>query len=135
MIVLDVNAAVAIVKGIEEGLALRGLILDGETITAPHFFITELGNVAWKYVRAGELSEEGSHYLLERTMGLVNYFVSTEELLIEAIHEAIRNEHPVYDMLYMVLARRNGATLFTLDKRLRQICVANGVNCVEPMRL
>ncbi|MFR1638442.1 MAG: hypothetical protein ACLSVD_04260 [Eggerthellaceae bacterium] len=24
--------------------------------------------------------------------------------------------HPVYDMLYFVLARRNAATLFTLDR-------------------
>lgn len=69
-----------------------------------------------------------------RTMGLVDRFVPVEELLVEAIHEAIRNEHSVYSMVYFVLARRNAATLFTLDKRLRQICTANGVKCVEPVR-
>ena len=38
--------------------------------------------------------------------------------------------HPVYDMLYFVLARRNAATLFTLDRKLQQLCLDNGVDCV-----
>lgn len=135
MIVLDVNAAVAIAKGTEEGMALRGLMLDGEKVAAPHLFITELGNVVWKYVMAGELTEEGAYCLLERSLGLVDCFVSAEELLVEAIHEAIRHERPVCDMLYLVLARRNSATLATLDKCLCQVCAASGVNCVEPVRL
>ena len=33
-------------------------------------------------------------------------------------------------MLYFVLARRNAATLFTLDRKLQQLCLDNGVNCV-----
>ena len=36
----------------------------------------------------------------------------------------------VYDMLYFVLARRNAATLFTLDRKLQQLCLDNGVDCV-----
>lgn len=43
MIVLDVNAAIAIAKGTEEGRVLRELMMEGEEVVAPHFFLTELG--------------------------------------------------------------------------------------------
>lgn len=135
MIVLDVNAAIAIAKGTEEGLALRELMLEGEEAIAPHLFLTEAANVAWKCVRAGQLDEEGSHMLLESVIGLVDRFVPAEELLIEALHLAIRNNHPVYDMLYFALARRNAATLFTFDKKLRALCRDGDVNCVGVERL
>lgn len=49
----------------------------------------------------------------------------------EALTEAVRLRRPVYDMVYFVLARRLGATLFTLDKRLQALCIDNGVNCVR----
>ena len=42
MIVLDVNAAIAIAKGTEEGRVLRELMMEGEEVVAPHFFLTEL---------------------------------------------------------------------------------------------
>ena len=51
-------------------------------------------------------------------------------MLREALIEAIRLDHPVYDLLYLVLARREGATLFTLDQKLQNLCLDNGVNCV-----
>ena len=58
MIVLDANAAVAMAQGGEAGQALRMLVGNGEAIIAPRCFVTEMGNVAWKYIRIGGLSEE-----------------------------------------------------------------------------
>ncbi|MFR5828271.1 MAG: type II toxin-antitoxin system VapC family toxin [Adlercreutzia equolifaciens] len=123
---LDVNAAIAIAKGTEEGRALRELMIEGEEVIAPHFFLTELGNVVWQIVRAGELGEEDFPLLFERAAGFVDRFVP---LFSEAIHAAIQN-HSVYDMLYFIVTRRNAATLFTFDKKLRAVCEANGVNCL-----
>jgi predicted nucleic acid-binding protein len=34
---------------------------------------------------------------------------------------AVRFDHPVYDALYAVLARRRGAAVLTLDRRLRSL--------------
>jgi len=117
MIVLDVNAAIAIAKGTEEGRTLRELMIEGEEVIAPHFFLTEL-------------DEEDFPVLFERAAGFVDRFVSAEGILLEAIHAAIQNNHPVYDMLYFIVTRRNAATLFTFDKKLRAVCEANGVNCL-----
>lgn len=33
-------------------------------------------------------------------------------------------------MFYFMLARRLGATLFTLDRKLMALCEENGVDCV-----
>lgn len=135
MVVIDVNAAVAIARGTEEGRALRLLLNEPERVVAPRHFLEEMGNVAWRYVAAGDLSEEDALRLFWESAELVDCYADTEPLLTEAINEAIRHNHPVYDMLYFVLARRNAATLFTLDKKLRAICQANGVNCLGMERL
>ena len=42
----------------------------------------------------------------------------------------MRLEHSSYDMVYFILARRTGATLFTLDKKLIELCLNNGVDCL-----
>lgn len=43
MIVLDVNAAITIAKGTEEGRTLRELMMEGEEVVAPHFFFDGTG--------------------------------------------------------------------------------------------
>lgn len=135
MVVIDVNAAVAIARDTEEGRALRMLLNEPERVVAPRHFLEEMGNVAWKYVAIGGLSEEDALRLFWKSAELVDGYADTEPLLTEAINEAIRHNHPVYDMLYFVLARRNAATLFTLDKKLRAICESNGVNCIGMAQL
>ena len=135
MIVLDVNAAVAIAQETEDGLMLQRLMLSGEEIIAPNLFTIELGNVAWKMVSAGMIAEKEAFKLVNYASMLVDRYIAAEELMVESIHEAIHNNHPVYDLLYLVTARRNGATLFTFDKKLRKLCIANGVNCIDVVQL
>lgn len=135
MVVIDANAAVAIAKGTEEGKAFRLLLDKPERIIAPRHFLEEMGNVAWRYAAVGAIPEEDALRLFWAAAELVDYYADTERLLTEAIHEAILNNHPVYDMIYFVLARRNAATLFTLDKKLRAICMSSGVNCIGVERL
>ena len=45
-------------------------------------------------------------------------FMSEKELWKEALNITKAQDHPVYDMLYAALARRNDATLLTMDKEL-----------------
>jgi predicted nucleic acid-binding protein len=62
---------------------------------------------------------------------LVDYYVDVSENHVEAFAESLRLEHSAYDLLYSTLARRNGATLFTLDRKLIELCRREGVNCVH----
>ncbi|BAK45380.1 type II toxin-antitoxin system VapC family toxin [Eggerthella sp. YY7918] len=53
----------------------------------------------------------------------------------ESFAEAVRQNHPVYDLFYATLARRNAATLVTADKRLIALCERMGINCVCEVEL
>lgn len=133
MIVLDASAAVDIVNNTERGKALAYLVEDylGEEILTCDLFQAEVRNALLKYVRADLLDIETAGQCVRDAIDMVDGFVPVEELGDEAFREAVRLRHPVYDMLYLCLARRNGAVLFTLDKRLAAICREAGVNCVS----
>jgi predicted nucleic acid-binding protein len=49
------------------------------------------------------------------------------EIVTEAIAEACRQNHPVYDLLYAVLARRHGAAVLTQDTRLSGLLTRMGI--------
>ena len=53
------------------------------------------------------------------------------ELVTEALAEAARRAHPVYDLLYGVLARRRGCDVLTLDKRLSALLQGMGISVVR----
>lgn len=135
MIVLDCSAGVAMVRGTDDGRALRALVLEGEQIIAPSFYRVELANVAWKLERGGTLSSQGATALLEGGAALVDAYVDEGELLVEALGQAQRLGHCVYDMLYLVLARRCAATLFTLDAKLQRLAATCGVACPSGIAL
>ena len=56
--------------------------------------------------------------------------VDDELLSTEALIAAVRFDHPVYDALYAVLARRRGATVLTLIGRLRSLLEKMRVDAV-----
>ena len=130
MIVLDVCAAVEIVRGTERGRALQGLMLDGEKVVSTELFQAEARNVFWKYVHAGLLDEGAALQYAQCALSLVDEFYPLGEYGDEAFLEATVRDHSVYDMFYLCAARRHRATLFTVDQRLTRVCEEAGVNCV-----
>jgi predicted nucleic acid-binding protein len=135
MIVLDCNAAVAMVFETKEGEALRSLILAGEETISSELLRIELASALRKYVKAGTISEKTitSHY--EKALALVDRFVDLEQNCTEAFTESLRLDHSPYDMLYFTLARRNGATLFTLDNKLVALCERERIDCIHGVNL
>ena len=77
------------------------------------------------------LGKELAMSKLEESLALVDEVIPTRSLMREVVSESVRLGHPVYDIFYFVLARRLGATLFTLDKRLVKLCKQEGVDCVH----
>lgn len=135
MIVLDSSAAMGMVRETDEGLAFRSLIYEGEKTIAPELFKAELGNSIWKYLRSGRIEADKASEWLDKGIGLVDEFVPTSDNLGEALFEAARLDHPVYDLLYLTIARRNAATLVTCDKRLNALCDELGVNRIHEVEL
>lgn len=130
MIVMDCSVAVNIARGTGEGLAAQALMLDGEECIAPTLLFSEATSSIATLERAGAIQKDQAMALLREALSLPDRFISTEKLWAEAFSEARHLRHPAYDMFYAVLARRYGATLFTLDQELQKLCLANGIECI-----
>ena len=135
MIVLDCSAAFAIAQNTVEGQALAQLVCQGERVVAPTLFRAEAANVAFRLARQLERPAALVFEELRDALSLVDEYVDEQDMVLEAASEAVRLGHSAYDMFYFVLARRRGATLFTLDRKLAKLCAANGVSCIEEARL
>ena len=135
MIVLDASVAVDMVRGTSDGMAYRELMLDGEKVVAPHLFVSEVADALLKHVRAGCFDAGTAAAMALEAYEIVDEFVPDENLMPEVLHEAAYNGHSSYDTFYLVLARRNKATLFTRDKKLTALCESCNIDCVHAVRL
>ena len=131
MIVLDVCAAIEIASGTPDGKALENSICEGETVIVPNYFYIELSNTLYKCIRGKLFTADQATRMLSFVKTIVTAEVDVKEMLPEIISESLQLKHPTYDIGYFVLARRNGATLLTVDKRLAEICEENRVSAVH----
>jgi len=116
--VIDASAAIEIVLKKTGAIDLINRIMATEKVIAPTLFYAEAGNVFRKYIQGGFLEKEKGISLYRTSIQIVDDFVELSTLSEEAVFEAIRLNHPVYDLYYLILARRNGAKLLTCDKKL-----------------
>lgn len=130
MIVLDASAALEMVQRTEAGNTFEELVYNGETIISVDLFYGEVLSAFTKYARAGLMSDEEVKEKVEAAISMVDRFVLMRDLYVEALNESLRLGHSPYDIFYFVLARRNAATLFTMDRCLNELAMRNGLNCV-----
>ncbi len=131
MIVLDACAAMAMVQGSPDGIALKGLKLSEELVVCPSVYEMEVCNAVWKEIHFRNIEKDLGFRWLDQALRLVDEFVPARSCLREVLSESVRLNHPAYDIFYFVLARRLGATLFTLDKKLIKLCEQEGVDCIR----
>ncbi len=120
--VLDVSAAVDVVLQKDSNNEFSAILKNADAILAPDIYISEVANVAWKYHKQAGYSHSQSSYLAETGILIIDKFIPAADLWKEALHEAILNNHSVYDLLYLVCARRSGGILLTRDKKLIRLC-------------
>lgn len=117
-LVLDASSALEAVLGRSGAGRIADLLEAADKVTVPDLFFGEVANALWKYQQAGEISNDEAQELLDLAGSLVDEVLRSEELVTEALASATAYRHPVYDALYAVTARRAGAAVLTLDKRL-----------------
>lgn len=129
---LDASAALHLLVR-EEGPSEIGEILrQTPWVLAPSLFGAELANGLWKLARAGELGGDGLLDWYEAGLGLVSRLEPDQPLLGEALSLARHLDHPVYDLLYGVLAMRQDCPVVTLDRRLAAVLSRIGVEAILP---
>ncbi|MEE9447342.1 MAG: type II toxin-antitoxin system VapC family toxin [Arenicellales bacterium] len=130
IIVLDASAAVEIDLNRPQSKRLSDSVLEAEWVIAPTIYIAETSNVMGKYHQHAGLPLKDCEQHLEQLMALPDDFINEETLFREAFSLSCSLAHSVYDMLYLVLARRNNATILSMDKKLQALAAQIGVSCV-----
>jgi predicted nucleic acid-binding protein len=126
-VVLDASAALAAVLGQESGTVVLDLLADASVVIAPELFSAEVTSGLWKYVSAKQLTIDMAMERLDAALKLVDRYEPMAGLTQEVLREASERRHSVYDLCYVVLARREGAAILTIDARLRKLIATMGV--------
>ena len=121
--VLDASVAVSIAMNLPESSRFQSQIETSDLVIAPDLLVAEVSNAVCKYVKAGVMDSEQGDRVLGRAIALVDTFETSLILHREAYALSVDHLHPVYDALYLVLARRNNAVLATLDRRLGDLAL------------
>jgi predicted nucleic acid-binding protein len=90
-------------------------------VLAPELMLTEVANALWKLQRSAGLAGMDPQQLLADAADLVDQIEPDRHLQVEALALACHLNHPVYDCLYLALARREAAFLLTADQRLQRL--------------
>lgn len=117
-IVLDASAVIRIMEGATQAAAFTEALISAELVLAPELMLTEVANTLWRLQRAGQLQADSLQPRLRRAADLVDHIEPDRTLQAEALALATHLDHPVYDCLYLVLARREVASLLSADQRL-----------------
>jgi predicted nucleic acid-binding protein len=120
-LVLDASAVIRIIEGADSSASFQKALLNADLVLAPELMLTEVANALWKLQQAGQLAAEGLRLRLNRAAELVDVIEPDRHLQVEALALACHFDHPVYDCLYLALARREAATMLTADQRLQQL--------------
>lgn len=120
-IVLDASAALEAVLSGPSAMRILDVLAEASIVLAPDLFSSEVANSLWKYVRRGDVKAEEVIALYDAAIHVVDELVAADGLAHEALTTAIDVDHPVYDLFYAIVARRNGCSVLTLDRRLSRL--------------
>lgn len=129
-VVCDVSAAISFLIGGTKSDAIAEILMRADRVIAPELYIAELSNVLWKYTRFQNMPPETAKDIQLNGIRLIHEFESMLPLWPFALDESIRRSHSCYDMMYLLTARRHRAVLLTLDARLNQLAIAEGIATV-----
>lgn len=128
-IVLDASAAIEIALNLENAKIFKDLINESSLVLAPNFYPVEITNVFWKYCKFGNLVEEKCKIGINCCIDLIDDFIDIKHMCGEVFTQSKLNQHPAYDMFYLVLARRESAILLSKDKKLLKVAKDMKINC------
>ena len=117
-VVLDASAVVRLIEASPQSTPIQEAVGQANLVIAPELMLTEVANALWKLQRAGQLRPEEVQPRLAGAVELVDHIEPDRHLQVEALALACHLDHPVYDCVYLALARREAASLLTTDQRL-----------------
>lgn len=126
-VVVDASAAIEIALGNEFSQPFQEVLNEADVVLAPDTFPAEITNVFWKYGHHSHLPAEKCQHGIAYCLDLIDDYVPTQYLCREVFSESIRLKHAAYDIFYLVVARRNDASVLTRDKKMIEAAKILGV--------
>src|SRR3954447_22265395 len=117
MLVIDASVVAKWFFPEEYSTESRRLLSPRRTLLAPDLIWSEVGNVAWKRVRRGEMSAEESTQFIADLIRLPLDTIPTQTLLAPALELAIATDRTVYDCMYLALAMDRKCRFVTANER------------------
>ena len=117
-IILDSSAAVEISLNRKQASFFSDILLKADWVIVPDLFVSEVSNVFWKYNQFENLPLEICESTLDSTISLIDDFIDSKSLYKEAFSFACLTQHSVYDMMYLVVTRRENGILLSVDQKL-----------------
>ena len=126
--VLDTSAAVEVVLKRKSATLFSHFLAEADLVIAPILLIAEATNVFWKYQQFSDYPYDECEKSIDHIVSIPDEYVNELDLYRESFKLGCMLDRSVYDMIYLVLARRNNATLLTMDQRLVASAEKAGVN-------
>lgn len=131
IVVVDASAGFELLTDSLTGQHIRKTLEQAEATIAPDLYVSELANICWKAVQRNELSLDQATLGLRLSLSVIDIWKTSNDIAVEALREANMSGHPAYDLMYLITARREGATLISLDKGMRALAKKMGVRVTK----
>ena len=117
---LVIDSCVALKWFVDEhdSTSAHRLLTSDLDLVAPDLILVELANAFRKNARLQRMPVEQLERAMETAHRIFTTQIASSALIDEALLLARDIDHPVYDCIYVVAARRAGAPLVTSDSRL-----------------
>ena len=129
--VLDAGAAIKIVFQESSVKTLSEYLKRADWVIAPDIFVSEVTNVFWKYHQFEDLPLNICENFLNKTIALIDDFIDAGELYQEAFSFSCQVNHPVYDSMYLICARRHNGIFVSADKKLNKLAQKHSLKIVQ----
>ncbi len=129
-LVLDASVMVKLVITEPEAQMAWSLYESTSTAVVPDCAFAECASALWKKNRREGYAASAMEDAFRLLSSMDFTVVESEPLMELALGLAFSLAHPVYDCIYVALARDTGLPLATADARLRQIAQSAGVDVI-----
>jgi predicted nucleic acid-binding protein len=118
-VLVDASVAVAWFAPEVGSEAALELLRSPRRLIAPDFMPVEAANAMWKKYRKREMQPADVDHAMATLFTLGIHWLAARDVVGEAGRLARTIGHPVYDCLYLTLARLQNVPLATLDGRVK----------------
>ena len=126
LLVIDASVAVKCLVSEEDSVASEQLLGRGHVLHAPRLLVSEVlnairNNAICNKERSGDITSQQAFEIANQATRLSGLRANDEQLGAGALQLALDLQHPIYDCMYLALARDIGGLVVTADRRFYDV--------------